>query len=89
MPAGKCHGKGICDKMFQKIGSWIENAEERCFNVKDLIKACLDGQAQANKSKQRRTGNDITIFRAYEYKMRVPTERVDTLDLTGMHSTGR
>ena len=87
-PAGKCHGKSICDKMFQKISGWVESAEDRCYNIEDLAKVCQDGQKEANQSKQRRTGEEMTIFRAYTYKFVTPSKNKDIVDLCGIHSTG-
>ena len=87
-PAGKCHGKGICDKMFQKISGWVESAEDKCYNTKDLVKACLDGQKEANQCKQRRTGDEMTIFRAYTYTIKPPSEMKNIVNLVGIHSTG-
>ena len=73
---------------FQKISGWVESAEDKCYNTKDLVKACLDGQKEANQSKQRRTGDEMTIFRAYTFSIKQPSEMKDIVDLVGIHSTG-
>ena len=74
--------------MFQKIGNWTEKSEEKCFNIEDLKNACIDGQREANLSKVRRTGSEMTIFRAYTYTIKKPSREVNILDFVGMHSSG-
>ena len=88
VPQGKCHGKGICDKLFQKIGIYVETAEKRCYNIQDLAKAVRCGQRQANESKKRRTGETSTILWVYTYDIKKPSKDVPIIDLDGMSSSG-
>ena len=87
IPFGKCHGKGINDKIFQKVSQYVKSSENRLSTVDDLQKCCMDGQKEANKSKMRLKNEKPTPFRAYTYKIKKPSKLVNKVCFSGIQSS--
>ena len=87
IPLGKCHGKGINDKIFQKVAHYIKSSEKKLETADDLATCCMEGQKQADILKMRLKDEGPLFFRAYVYKIKKPSAKVYKVNFNGIQSS--